>query len=301
MAAPIHVEIVIACDVEELWARTQAPAEHERWDVRFSEIAYAPQPEPDGAQRFSYVRRLLPGLAVRGWGETRGEREREDGARASALAFGSPQRRSLIRRGSGYWRYEPVAGGVRFLTRYDYEPRWGAFGRAVDRAVFRPLIGWGTAWSFDRLRLWIEEGVTPERSGRTGLVHGVATAALASAWLYQGVVPKLLVRDSGELEILRRSGVLPGREEQVLLAVGLAETAFAGAIVARSGQRWPWLANLAALPFLAGGALRSDRGIFVKPFNPASLTFAMLGLAVIGLLAREDRPSAARCTREPSP
>lgn len=155
------------------------------------------------------------------------------------------------------------------------------------------------AWSFDRLRLWIEEGVTPERSLRTGLVHGVATGALASAWLYQGMVPKLLVRDSGELELLRRSGVLRGREEQVLLAVGLVEAGFAVATVAHSGRRWPWLANLAALALLAAGALRSDRRIFVKPFNPASLTFAMLGLAVTGLLAREDRPSAARCAREP--
>lgn len=281
-APPIHVEILIACDVEELWSRTQEPAAHARWDVRFSAIDYEPQPGDDGAQRFSYVRRVLPGLAVRGWGETRGERERPDGSRASALAFGSEQRRSLIRRGSGYWRYEPVDGGVWFVTRYDYEPRWGRVGRAIDRVAFRPLIGWATAWSFDRVRLWIEEGVTPERSLRSGLVHGVATGALASAWLYQGVVPKLVT----------------GRKEQVPLAVGLVATGFAVATVAHGGRRWPWLANLATLPVLAVSALRSDRRSFIKPVNPAP-TFAMLGLAVTGLLAREHRPSAARCAREP--
>ena len=74
--------------------------------------------------------------------------------------------RSLIRSGSGYWRYEPTSGGVRFLTRYDYETRWGALGALVDRVLFRPLLGWATAWSFDRLRIWLEEGVEPERSRR---------------------------------------------------------------------------------------------------------------------------------------
>lgn len=296
-ASPIYVELQIDCDIEELWTRTQDPAAHERWDLRFSRIAYEPRADQDTTQRFGYERRLLPGLVVRGWGETRGERQRADRGGASALAFGSEQRRSLIRRGSGYWRYEPVEGGVRFLTLYDYEPRWGRLGWAVDRVAFRRLIGWATAWSFDRLRLWLEEGVAPERALRTGVVHAVATASLSSAWLYQGLVPKLLVRDSGELEILRRSGVLPGREEQVLLAVGLAEAGFAVAMVAHAGRRWPWLANLVLLPFLAAGALRSDRSVFVRPFNPASLTFAMLGLSLVGLCSREDRPSAGRCER----
>ncbi|WP_147944595.1 hypothetical protein [Microbispora sp. CSR-4] len=42
-------------------------------------------------------------------------------------------------------------------------PRKSEWFNAVD-LVFRPLIGWATAWSFDRLRLWLETGQTPERS-----------------------------------------------------------------------------------------------------------------------------------------
>ena len=160
------------CDLDDLWRHSQDPALHARWDLRFSRIAYLPRGADDEPQRFTYERSLLPGLAVRGWGETRGERVRDDGNSASALAFGSEQRRSLIREGSGYWRYEPLPGGVRFLTRYDYEPRWGAVGRTVDRLVFRRLIAWATAWSFDRLRLWLEEGVTPERALRAWLRLG---------------------------------------------------------------------------------------------------------------------------------
>ncbi len=81
-------------------------------------------------------------------------------------------------------------------------------------------------------------------------------------------MPKLLVRDSGELEILRRSGAVPGHEEQVLTAAGLAEVALALAIANPATRRGALIAQFAVLPALAAGA-RSDRAIFVKPFNPA--------------------------------
>jgi hypothetical protein len=37
----IFVETDMAVALEELWTRTQDPALHQRWDVRFREIAYA--------------------------------------------------------------------------------------------------------------------------------------------------------------------------------------------------------------------------------------------------------------------
>ena len=32
---PIYVESRIRCEIDELWAATQDPALHQRWDVRF--------------------------------------------------------------------------------------------------------------------------------------------------------------------------------------------------------------------------------------------------------------------------
>jgi hypothetical protein len=32
-------------------------------------------------------------------------------------------------------------------------------------------MGWATAWSFDRLRLWLEHGITPERARRNWLAE----------------------------------------------------------------------------------------------------------------------------------
>lgn len=76
---PIYVETDIACPFDALWSHTQDPSRHERWDLRFSQIEYLPREQNDDTQRFVYERRLLPGVVVRGWGETRGERRRPDG------------------------------------------------------------------------------------------------------------------------------------------------------------------------------------------------------------------------------
>lgn len=148
----LYIEALIRTDPERLWDRTQDPAQHQRWDLRFTEIS--PLPGPAGsAQRFRYATRVLPFLTVAGTGTSAGERERADGERVSALRFASPERLSLLAEGNGYWRYVPTADGIRFLTGYDYRTRWGRFGAVADRLVFRPLMGWATAWSFDRLRL----------------------------------------------------------------------------------------------------------------------------------------------------
>ena len=159
----LYIETRIRADLDDLWARTQDPAQHQRWDLRFTEIQYLPLAEGE-PQRFRYAVRVLPFLTVSGTGVAAGEKERPDGTRTSALRFASPHPLSLLAEGSGYWRYIPVADGVRFLTGYDYRPRWGALGALADRLVLRPLMGWATAWSFDRLRLWLERGITPERA-----------------------------------------------------------------------------------------------------------------------------------------
>jgi len=159
----LYIETHIRADLDDLWERTQEPARHQRWDLRIREIDYLPRAEGE-PRRFRYAARVLPFLTVAGTGVAAGERERPDGTRTSALRFTSAHPLSPIAEGSGYWRYVPDAHGVRFLTGFDYRPRWGAFGALADRLLLRPLTVWATAWSFDRLRLWLERGITPERA-----------------------------------------------------------------------------------------------------------------------------------------
>jgi hypothetical protein len=144
--------------MDRLWELTQDPESHARWDLRFSAIRPLEQLD-SGGYRFEYER-SMPFRTIRGVGTSIGERSRPDGTRTSALKFTTADRLSPIGDGRGFWRYEPHRGGVRFITGYDYRPGWG---RIIDRVIMRRLIGWMTAWSFDRLRIWAERGESPER------------------------------------------------------------------------------------------------------------------------------------------
>ena len=50
---------------------------------------------------------------------------------------------------------------IHFETQYDYDTRFGRIGNVIDFYMFRPLLGWATAWSFDALKLWLEKGLHP--------------------------------------------------------------------------------------------------------------------------------------------
>jgi len=151
----IYVETIIRAPLDEVWSATQDPQQHVRWDVRFSRITPTTR-TTDGAARFVYERHT-PLRTIRGHGVSIGETSRPDGTRTSALRFTTADKLSPLRDGRGYWRYEPTADGIRFSTGYDYTPGWG-----ILDVIVRPLVGWATAWSFDRLRLWLETGREPE-------------------------------------------------------------------------------------------------------------------------------------------
>jgi hypothetical protein len=88
----IYVEIRIRAPLDELWAHTQEPALHERWDLRFSDITYLPRASALEPQRFRYATRIGLGIEIAGDGESVGERNLADGSRTSSLSFGSPSR-----------------------------------------------------------------------------------------------------------------------------------------------------------------------------------------------------------------
>jgi hypothetical protein len=155
----IYVEIEIKAPIDQVWELTQDPTRHPRWDLRFSSITPA-DPLPNGGYRFRYERRI-PFHTIEGTGTSLGERSRPDGTRTSALRFTTADRLSPLGDGRGYWRYIPTDAGVRFITGYEYSPGWG---KALDGLVMRRLLGWMTAWSFDRLRIWAETGIEPRHS-----------------------------------------------------------------------------------------------------------------------------------------
>jgi|SRR4249920_753986 len=287
--------------MDALWAHTQTPALHERWDLRFSRIDYLPKAHDSEPQRFRYTTRIGFGLAISGEGETVGQRDLTDGSRSSALRFSSGEPLSIIREGSGYWKYIPTAEGVRFLTWYDYRIRWGPVGAVCDRLIFRPLIGWATAWSFDRLRLWLEQRVDPDVAMRQTLVHVIARVALGAVFAYQGVVPKLLTRNVDEIAMLRDVGVSAGGAHIAVIALGVLEVAFAAVLLVAWHRRWPVTVCLGSM-FLATAVVGLNSPRYLEAaFNPVALNMAVACLAGIDLLVLGNIPSSARCLRHPGP
>jgi uncharacterized membrane protein YphA (DoxX/SURF4 family) len=300
-AKKIYVQIDIRCSVDRLWSLTQTPELHEQWDLRFTEIRYLPRPDPDQPQRFLYSTRIGFGLNICGEGESVGSTDDTKGERASALRFWSIDPKSLIRDGSGYWKYIPYDNeqAVRFLTLYGYEVRFAACGRLVDRAVFRPLMSWATAWSFDRLRLWIELGIDPAASFRHSLAHLVARLSLAAVWIYQGLVPKLIFRQPGELAMLRAGGLSDSLARNVCVGMGIVEVAIGLLLIVAWRSRFPVWLTLFAMPLaLIAVAIRSPN-VLAAPFNAVSLNLSVFALAAVCLLVGRDLPSSRRCVRQP--
>ena len=295
----IYVEILVRAPMNPLWANTQSPELHEQWDLRFSSIEYLPREVSTDPQRFRYVTRIGCGLKVAGEGETVGCRSLPDGSATSALKFSSGAPLSIIREGSGYWKYIPTPDGIRFLTWYDYRTRFGAPGALFDRLIFTPAIGWATAWSFDRLRLWIEDGVAPRTAARHALIHGVARIALAAVFAYQGVVPKLLARHPDETAMMAAAGVPAAMTAPAVLALGVAELALAAALLFRWSRAWPAWLCLIAMPLATIGVALSSPDRFAAAFNPFSLNVCVASLALIDLMVIASVPTATRCHRHP--
>ncbi|QHZ00261.1 hypothetical protein SSPS47_34745 [Streptomyces sp. S4.7] len=96
----LYVETRVRTDMETLWARTQDPAQHQRWDLRFTEIDWLPRPAGE-PQRFRYAVRVLPFLTVSGTGVSAGESGGADGRRVSVMRFASPPPSPSWRRAAG--------------------------------------------------------------------------------------------------------------------------------------------------------------------------------------------------------
>ncbi|WP_054533974.1 hypothetical protein [Herpetosiphon geysericola] len=173
----IVVKTKIHASFAALWQATQQPNLHQRWDLRFSTIEYCQRADDAQPQAFLYTTHIGFGLQITGRGET-STKQLADGRMISALRFWSEHPLSLIRSGAGYWLYTPTSDGIDFSTSYDYQTRFGRLGWLIDRLLFRPLMAWATAWSFDRLRLWVEQQLDPALALRTWLKQRIAVLAI---------------------------------------------------------------------------------------------------------------------------
>jgi hypothetical protein len=95
-------------------AKNQEPKLHELLGSSFLADRLYPR-QLDEPQKFLYSTPIGLGMRIDGGGST-GQHDSSSGERTSALKFWSKDPQSLIELGSGYWKYVPSAGGIRFFT-----------------------------------------------------------------------------------------------------------------------------------------------------------------------------------------
>lgn len=291
---PLYIETKIECGLDTLWEYTQNPAIHEKWDLRFSSISYLPKENPDDTQKFIYATKIGLGLIVNGIGESVATKVKSNGESTSVLKFSSDSNISIIKEGSGYWKYKPESDGIKFYTGYDYSTRWGAVGNVIDKYIFRKLMIWATAWSFDCLKNWVEKGWHPKLAISAQLTVFLASLCLGIVWIYQGLIPKILFPDSGEIDIIRGSGLFRGYETGLLFLIGVAEIVF-GIVLLLYQKKMLHILNIFALGLLLAGAVISDISLFIAPFNPISLNISLISISLISLVNLKYIPRPSNC------
>lgn len=296
---PIYVEVPIYTNLEKLWEYTQKPHLHEKWDLRFSSITYLPKEENE-PQHFVYKTKIGFGVQIEGWGKSVGQHHADDESRTSSLHFGTDQAISIIREGRGYWKYIPTKNSsILFLTEYNYETNFGHFGKWFDYFIFRPLIGWATALSFDVLKRWLEKGESPISQYRKFFNHWLLTFTFFFIWMYQGLVPKLWKTHQEEIKMISNGlSVSINQATGIVIVVGIAEMLFSLFWLFYRNKYPLFKLQLLLFPVLTIAVMVTNPSTLNHPFNPIIVNGALFVLSIIGLLHSKDVPTATSCRRK---
>jgi hypothetical protein len=111
----------------------------------------------------------------------------------------------------------------------------------------------------------------------------IADMFLAMAWFYQGLIPKIIFADSGEVEMLQRTGLFNGQEKNIKTLIGVAEIIFGFMFLLIQKKAIHYL-NIIALILLAIAAYYVKPASYTFPFNPFSLNISMIGISIIALV-----------------
>ncbi|ENQ3108366.1 DoxX-like family protein [Bacillus sp. 491mf] len=293
---PIYVQTEIETTMGDLWEYTQDPKIHTEWDVRFTEISYLEKNEGE-PQRFLYKTKIGFGLEIAGEGESVGELRKEGGERISSLKFWTDSKLSLISIGRGYWKYTPNEQKVRFETQYDYETRFGGIGRVIDLYMFRPLLGWATAWSFDALKLWLEKGFHPRLLLKRAVTYYLICIFLSFVWIYQGLVPKILFTHPEEVQMLSNAIGSESYNHLIIKIIGFLEIVFGVTWLLPFQKQKLFFLHIFILLILTATAALANITSFMQPFNPITLNIILIGFSIIGYMNSDNLPQAKNCKR----
>lgn len=294
---PIYVSAEMNTTMEKLWEYTQEPHIHTEWDVRFTEISYLEKKEGE-PQKFLYKTKIGFGFEIAGEGESIGEIRKETGERISSLKFWTDNTLSLIQIGRGYWKYTPCKEHIHFETQYDYDTRYGRIGNVIDFYMFRPLLGWATAWSFDALKLWLEKGIHPRLLIRRTMTYWLVCFLFAFVWMYQGIFPKIIFSHPEEMKMLSAIIGSTGNSIAILKVIGMLEIIFGIIWLFPVPKQKLFILHIFMLIALTIVAGFTNIVSFTEPFNPITLNVLLMGVSIVGYMNSFDLPSAKNCKRK---
>ena len=267
------------------------------WDARFTEISYLEKKEGE-PQKFLYKTKIGFGLEIAGEGESIGEIRKETGERISSLKFWTDNTLSLIQIGRGYWKYTPNKEYIHFETQYDYDTRFGRVGNVIDCYIFRPLLGWATAWSFDALKLWLEKGLHPRLLIRRTMTYWLVCFLFAFVWMYQGIFPKIIFSHPEEMKMLSAIIDSTGNSIAILKVIGMLEIIFGIIWLFPVPKQKLFILHIFMLIALTIVAGFTNIVSFTEPFNPITLNVLLMGVSIVGYINSFDLPSAKNCKRK---
>ncbi|MFY8295817.1 DoxX-like family protein [Bacillus paranthracis] len=294
---PIYVSTEMNTTMEKLWEYTQEPHIHTEWDARFTEISYVEKKEGE-PQKFLYKTKIGFGLEIAGEGESIGEIRKETGERISSLKFWTENQLSLIQIGRGYWKYTPRKEHIHFEKQYDYDTRFGRIGNVIDFYMFRPLLGWATAWSFDALKLWLEKGLHPRLLIRRTMTYWLVCFLFAFVWMYQGIFPKIIFSHPEEMKMLSAIIDSTGNSIAILKVIGMLEIIFGIIWLFPVPKQKLFILHIFMLIALTIAAGFTNIVSFTEPFNPITLNVLLMGVSIVGYINSFDLPSAKNYKRK---
>ncbi len=122
---------------------------------------------------------------------------------------------------------------------------------------------------------------SPDKAGSQRIVL-ICTVAIGLVWIYMGIVPKLIFAQTGEMEMMRGSGMFSGFERPALLLIGIGETLF-GLVIFVVRRRIVHILSIIGLICLAIGALAGKPEVYTQPFNPFAITVPMVALSLVAI------------------
>ncbi|MFL5382677.1 MAG: DoxX-like family protein [Longimicrobiaceae bacterium] len=133
------------------------------------------------------------------------------------------------------------------------------------------------------LRTLAGSGASPDQ--RLAAIHAVARVTLALAFLWHGLVPKLLYRHADELALLRDSGLSASAAERMVTIVGVAEVVYGIALLALWRVRALFLPAAVAMLVITPGILANSPRFIPAAFTPVTLNLCVAAVAIIGWIA----------------